>query len=392
MSKRTAGTGTITYRNGRYEAKVSKYDPNTGETVYNKNGYPVRISRSFKTKHEAEAFIAEYNAARNKHLPFISADIPFKEWADTWFTVYKTSGVKPYTIDTAETVLRIHLKPALGNIKLSQLTPVRIQMFYSSLIDAGKSAKTIKNIHTFLNQCLALAVDQGLLISNPCNSVKLPKVKKYQAKPLNKADLIALVKETAQFRDAYDFLTFFTVFTGLRLGEVEGLTWDKIDLDKGTITVDQQLIRTKKHKGGVYHLAPTKTCNTRTFILAPSVMDALKQYKLEQDFKRSLVGDAWENSWNLVFTLDSGRWLSAPTVHKHFKRIASAIGRPDLRFHDLRHSFASFEAEAGVPLAALAKTLGHSNTSVTTQYYIHATSEMDNFCANLTESLIKSVS
>lgn len=392
MAKRTAGTGTITLRNGKYEVKVIKYDPLTGETIYNQNGYPMRVSRSFKTKKEAEDYIAEYRSARNKHVAFNSSDITFNEWSDTWFDVYKNSGVKPYTIDTAETILRIHLIPALGNVKLSHLTPVRIQRFYSSLIDAGKSAKTIKNIHTFLNQCLSLAVDQGLLVSNPCRSVKLPKIQKYHAKPLSKADLAALVKVTSQFRDVFDYLTFFTVFTGLRLGEVQGLTWDKIDLDRGTITVDQQLIRTHKHKGGVYHLAPTKSCNTRTFILAPTIKDMLIQYKLEQDSKREIAGDSWENSWDLVFTSDEGRWLTAPTLHKHFKRIAEAIDRPLLRFHDLRHSFASFAAESGVPLATLAKTLGHANSSVTTQYYIHQTTEIDSYCANITESLIKSAS
>ena len=388
MAKRTAGN--ITYRNGRWEVKVVKYDPYNGETIYTQSGLPARLSKSFNSKKEAELFIADYQLKRVQCKPFTSSVMLLKDWHSTWFDLYKKSGVKPYTIDTAETVFTKHILPALGNIKLCQLTSLHIQRLYSNL---NLAPKTIKNIHSFLNSCLDSAVAHGLLVANPCSRVQLPKARKHTVHPLSKTELSCLVKEVSQFRTVYDYVIYFTVFTGLRMGEVLGLTWDKVDLSSRKITVDQQLIKTSKHAGGVFHLDRTKSDNSRTFLLPRAVLDMLIQYQLFQNQCQYVAGDKWNNDLNLIFTMsDTGKCITPPTLHKHFKRVATKIGRPDLRFHDLRHTFATNAAEAGLSVANLSRVLGHSQTSTTMQYYVHSTDVGDVFCASVTDELIKSIS
>ena len=387
MSKRTAGFGTITYRNGKWEAKVARYNPQTGATEY-KNGNVARLSRSFDTKKEAESFLADY-AYKRKHLkPYSASDMLLKDWVNTWFEFYKPT-VKPYTFDTAETAFRIHIIPALGALKLSQLTTLRIQMFIKELT---LSSKTIKNVYSFLNKCLSSAVDHNLMLSNPCQKVCLPRVGKPKIKPMNKAELKAFIEEVSSFTTVYDYIFYFTVFTGLRMGEVLGLTWDKVDLRSGLITVDQQLIRTQKHAGGIYHLDNTKSDNSRTFTLPINIQDMLKQYQSFQNECQQAANDKWNNELNLVFTMcDTGKWITNPTLHKHFKRVAKKIDRPDLRFHDLRHTYATNMAEAGIQPKTLSSRLGHSDPSFTMQYYVHNTDECDKRCASITDDLIDSL-
>ena len=387
-SKRTSGTGSIVYRNGKWVAQVSKYDPDTGETLYTPNGNAVRLSRSFDSKAEAERFLADYQQKRYNLKPFVSSDMPLQEWLEQWLEDYKHSGVKQSTIDTADNIIRNHLIPNFGKAKLNQLTAFQIKKMYNSYSNT-LSAKSIKNIHWILSMSLAEAVRYSLLIENPCARVKLPRCNKFEAKPLTPSERQLLVKEVRQFRDVYDFIVYFVLFTGLRQGEALGLTWDRVNLLTGEITIDRQLTRTTHYKNSKLELKPTKTNNSRTFLLATSLVDILNKRKLQQIEYADMFGNNQVIEKNLIFTLPNGNHISASSLHKHFKRIVTKIGRPDLRFHDLRHTYATMAAEKGLPPSTLAKILGHSTSAVTMQYYIHKTTEGDVTNANITERLIK---
>ena len=138
--------------------------------------------------------------------------------------------------------------------------------------------------------------------------------------------------------DKYGRLYQVTLFTGLRQGEVLGLTWDCVDFDRCTLYINKQLQKTKK-VGGDYALVPTKNSRGRIVMVAGSVIELLKEEKRWQEQKRELAGSAWDNSWNLVFTNELGRHLCHVTVYKHFKETVKKIGLPEERFHDLRHPY-----------------------------------------------------
>ena len=182
-----------------------------------------------------------------------------------------------------------------------------------------------------------------------------------------------------------------TLFTGLREGEVLGLTWDCIDFQHNAIYINKQLQKTKK-VGGTYCLAPTKNSRNRTILTAPSVMALLRKQKCQQAQMRLLAGEAWNNSWNLVFTNELGGHLCHCTVYKKFKAIVRELGMPEERFHDLRHSFAVASIESGDDIKTVQSNLGHATASFTLDVYGHVSQKMRQQSADRMEEFIQKVS
>ena len=178
------------------------------------------------------------------------------EWLDTWLKTYALYSVKSYTYDAYERSCNIHIKPALGRIRLSALTAPQIQQFYNSLItEKALSPKTVKNIHGVLHRALGQAVKLGMLHSNPTNVCDLPKAHRKEIKPMEQAEITRFLQAIQGTK--YGLVYQITLFTGLREGEVLGLTWDCIDFQHNAIYINKQLQKTKK-VGGTYCLAPTK--------------------------------------------------------------------------------------------------------------------------------------
>ena len=182
-----------------------------------------------------------------------------------------------------------------------------------------------------------------------------------------------------------------TLFTGLREGEVLGLTWDCIDFQHNALYVNKQLQKTQK-VGGQYVLAPTKSGRSRMITVAPSVMDLLKKQKSQQAQMRLLVGQDWKNPWDLVFTNEFGGNLSHFTVYKTFKEIVRSIGLEQERFHDLRHSYAVVSLESGDDIKTVQTNLGHATASFTLDVYGHVSQKMRQQSADRMEQFIQKVS
>ena len=186
----------------------------------------------------------------------------------------------------------------------------------------------------------------------------------------------------------YELVYRVTLFTGMRQGEILGLTWDCIDFQHNAIYINKQLQKTKK-VGGTYCLAPTKN---RTILTAPSVMALLRKQKSQQAQMRLLAGEAWNNSLDLVFTNELGGHLSHFTVYIHFKRIVKELGMPEERFHDLRHSFAVASIESGDDIKTVQSNLGHATASFTLDVYGHVSQKMRQQSADRMEEFIQKVS
>lgn len=385
MAQRNAqGAGTIRKRSdGRWEARFTMgYDPVTGKQIQ-KSVYG-------KTQKEVREKLSKVTAELDEGSYVEPAKQTLGEWLDTWMETYVKYSVKPYTQDCYQRVCDCHIKPALGKVQLSKLTTLQVQKFYNSLQDVeGLCPKTIKNVHGVLHRALKQAVKLGLIPSNPTELCDLPKVHRRELQYLAQDTVSAFLQ--AIKGHFLEILFLVTLFTGMRQGEVLGLTWDCVDFDHNTILINKQLQKTKK-VGGKYVLVSTKNGRSRTVAVAPTVTALLRKQRARQAEMRLMAGPAWDNPWNLVFTNEVGGHLCHRTVIKHYKHIVASIGLPNLRFHDLRHSYAVVSIESGDDIKTLQGNLGHATAAFTLDVYGHVSQRMRQQSAERMEKFIQNVS
>ena len=381
-TRNAQGSGTIRQRkDGRWEARYTTgRDPGTGKQIQ-KSVYGA-------TQQEVRKKMNQATAAIDEGLYREPTKITVGEWMDTWLAEYMLQ-IKPNTLHEYTAQVNNHIKPKLGYISLTGLDAPAIQKFYNGLLRGGMSPKTIKNIHGILHNALRQAVMIGLISFNPSDACALPRVTKKEIKPLEPQEISKLLE--AIKRDRFENVFSIVLFTGLRRGEALGLTWDRINFNKGTISINKQL---QLMRGGnaEYSLISTKNDKTRLIMPAPFVMRLFKAQRASQSKHRLAAGAAWGNKWNLVFTNELGEHLSPVTVSKAFKNAAVNIGRPDMHFHDLRHNYAVLALQAGDDPKTVQETLGHHTAAFTLDVYGHVTEQMKKASADRMESFINEIS
>ena len=385
------GTGTIrkktVNRNGKpYEFWEARYtvgrDPGTGKQI--------QRSISGKTQKEVAQKLKAVLRDLDTGLYTEPSKMTVGQWLDTWLSEYVEPSCKPLTLSTYESRIRTRLKPALGSIKLTELSTTQIQTFCNDLIrKEGLSPKTVKNTHGILHKALAQATDLRYILFNPADPVKLPRIERKEISPLTESEISAFLEE---IKKGEPFARLFTVtlFTGMREGEICGLTWDAVDFRNGTITVKQQLQKGKE-KGADHYLISTKSGKTRTITAAPFVMQVLKEQLFEQRKQHLQMGLAWKNQWNLVFTQEDGGYIPPQSALKHFKKVAERIGRPDARFHDLRHTYAVASLQEGDDVKTVQQNLGHATAAFTLDVYGHVSEKMKQESAARMERFIEKI-
>ena len=391
--KAASGTGTIrkktvtrsgkeyTYWEARYTEGV---DPGTGKQI--------QRSISGKTQKEVAQKLKAATASIDSGTYTAPSKMTVGEWLDIWAKDY-LGGVKPRTVDSYKAAIRTHIKPALGAVKLAELNAHTIQGFYNALGverdgKPGLSPKTVKNVHGVLHGALQQAMAVGYIRFNPAGACVIPRKERLELKPLDEKH-IAVFLETIK---GHRFETLFTVtlFTGMREGETLGLMWESVDIKGGTITIDKQL-QQERDGNKEYRLVSTKNGKGRIITPARAVIDLLKWHRARQAEQRLKAGDLWEDS-GLVFTDELGRHLTSPAVYHSFKRVAASIGRPDARFHDLRHSYAVAAIRSGDDIKTVQGNLGHATAAFTLDVYGHVTEQMKKESAARMDAFIKSVS
>ena len=382
--KNAQGAGSICKRSdGRWEARFTTgFDPATGKQV--------QKSIYGKTQKEVREKLAQITVELDDGTHMDPAKETVAEWMDTWLETYVKYSVKPYTLDAYQRDCNNYIKPALGNVRLSALTAPQIQRFYNSLrTEKNLSPKSVKNIHGVLHRALRQAMKLEMLRSNPTELCDLPKIRRKEIRPMEQNEIQAFLRAIEGSK--YEILYQVTLFTGMRQGEVLGLTWDCVDFKHQTIFVNKQLQKTQK-VGGTYTLVPTKTGRSRIITVAPSVMALLKKQRSQQAQMQLLAGQDWENPWNLVFTKETGGHLSHFMVYRTFKEIVTSIGLDYARFHDLRHSYAVVSIESGDDIKTVQMNLGHATASFTLDVYGHVSQKMRQQSADSMEQFIKKVS
>ena len=349
---------------GRWEGRYTVgFDPKTGKQVQ-KSVYGVN-------QKEVRQKLTQVTAELDEGIYIEPTSMKLGAWLDIWLTDY-TGNLKASTYSVYESHIRFHIKPALGHLPLSNLPPHAIQHFYNELSHAGLSPKTIKNLHGALHKALEQAKKLGYIRTNPLDAVIVPRVEKVQIKTLTDADLVRFLQVIKGQPD--ELIYYVTVFTGLREGEVLGLTWDCVDFETNTLLINKQhtLMRQTKE----YVFTSLKNDKIRALTVADEVMDALRRQQKKQEAWAEAAGSAWSNPDGLVFTNELGRYVSNKTLYNRFKRLMQANSFDELRFHSLRHTFATRLCESGVNIKVIQETLGHKDISTTMDVYAEATKDL----------------
>lgn len=381
-ARNTAGSGSIRQRkDGTWEGRYTVgRNPGTGRQIQ-KSVYG-------KTQQEVAQKLRRATAELDAGVYMEPSRMTVSAWLDEWHRDY-LGGVKASTAAQYEYQIRVHLKPALGAVKLSALTAPMIQRLYNEARQHGLSAKSVRNLHGVLHKALSQAVKLGYLRVNPCLACELPRVERHEIKPLEGdmvADFLQAIKGTAN-----EGLLFVAIFSGLRQGEIIGLTWDCVDFDRGTLTVCKQLRKERVHGGGgEYKFTALKNDKIRVLTPAKAVFDMLRRVQLCQKEYKLKYENAWANPMNLVFTNPSGGHLTSDTVYGNFKRVAKKIGIPSTRFHDLRHTFATLSLQNGDDIKTVSENLGHATVAFTLDVYGHVTEQMKKDSADRMQAFIDS--
>lgn len=292
------------------------------------------------------------------------------EYFDYWYKQSCITKLSPTTYESYKRNIDKYIIKYLGNIRLENLLPLQLQSFYNTLSET-LSNTTIIYIHRIIHSALNQAMKWDLVVRNVADNVEIPKKDKYQATILNNKQVSKLINA---IKDTYIYIpVMIAISTGMRRGEVLGLTWNNIDLEKATLNVVQAVYPTKN---GLTVLPPKTKTSIRKISLPPTLVKILREYK-----KKS-------NSV-YVCTLEDGTLISPSSLNHKFKQILEDNNLPSIRFHDLRHSHASLLLSQGVQAKLISERLGHSNINITMDLYSHIYEATNREVANNFDRFLK---
>ena len=415
-TRAASGAGSIRQRpDGRWEARVTVgNDPGTGK--------PIRRSIYGNTQKEVLTAMRDAQKAIDDGLYIEPTRLTLAQWLDIWQSDYLLSQ-KYGTVKTYKAQIATHIKPALGAVKLTKLTPHIIQGFYNDLLANGRivpkrdkqgkiikkdgvavtetaplNAKTVRNVHGVLTKALSQAVKVGYIARNPCDMVDLPRVEKAQIMPLTDEQVKSYLAAADTDNDYGDILKVI-LFTGLREAEALGLTWDCVDISpesiaagRASLYIDKELQRVNVSALDtlddieVIRRFPSRTslCTTvqilkkpktessvRTVFLPRTVAEMLVAYKADQDNIKEALGDEYTD-YNLVVAGPLGLPTEHTTVNAALNRLIKKNNLPKVVFHSFRHSSITYKLKLnGGDIKAVQGDSGHAQASMVTEQYAH---------------------
>ena len=335
---------------------------------------------SAKKKGEAEKALRRAMADADRGLVFEAGSLTVGKYLkDKWLADIKDT-VRRKTFVQYESVVRCHLAPALGRLKLVSLTPAHVRALYREKLDSGLAPRTVQYIHTTLHKALKQAVMDGFIPRNVTEAVKAPQALRKEIKPLNLTQVKALLS-TAR-GDRLEALYVFAIHTGLRRSEILGLKWTDVDLETGTISVQRSL-----DTNGTFN-PPKRNNSRRTVKLTDQAIEALKAHRPRQNQERLRLGSLWEDH-DLVFPNRIGKPMNADNLyHREFKPLLKKAELSGFTFHSLRHTCATLLCSKNVNPKIVQEMMGHANISQTMDTYSHIMPGMQDAAATALESAL----
>ena len=373
--KRENGEGSIHRRKGG--GWCAQY------TVYTAKGRK-RKTLYGKTRLEVAAKLAKALSDREGGITFDADNLRLGDYLQRWLEDSKKGSVKRVTYEGYARQVRNHLVPTLGRIKLRALTPAHLRGLYREKTDTGLSARTVGYIHTTIHNALEQAVKDGLVPRNVADVVKPPQLCKEEIQPLTPAQTKSFLEAVGGHR--FEALYVLAVTAGPRQGELLGLKWEDIALDRKLLQVKRTLSGTK---GGEPVFSNPKSAKGRRSVkLTARAVEALRKHRERQLEEREEVAGLWQNH-GLVFPTRIGTPMSRHNlVARSFKPLLKRAGLPEIRFHDLRHTCATLMLAVGANPKVAQETLGHANVTITLDTYSHLLPNMQNEVAEKVNELL----
>lgn len=291
------------------------------------------------------------------------------QFLERWLRDSVRRSVRASTFDSYAHLTRKHIIPELGRFRLARLTPAHVQALYTEKLEAGLSPRYVQYMHAVLHRALKQAVRWGLVARNVTEAVDRPRAERKEMRVLTPEQADALLEATRADRLAALYVLAIT--TGMRQGELFGLTWGAIDLEAGRLQVTRQLQYLRGGKGPEL-LAPKTKAARRSLELPQLALEALREHRRRQLEERLALGPVWQDEWDLVFTTEVGTPLHPSNVaRRSFRPLLVRAGLPRIRFHDLRHTAATLLLAGGEHPKVVQERLGHSSIALTLDTYSH---------------------
>jgi integrase len=360
-------------KNGNGEGGISRHKGSglymARYTVHTPTG-PKRKTLYGKTRREVDEKLTKAKADRDTGFVFDADNITLGNYLDRWINDSVRDTVRQRTWERYEQIVRVHIKPALGRVKLKNITPTHARALYREKLDTGLAPRTVNYVHTTLSKALKDAVADGLITRNPASSVKAPRPKKKEIRPLSSEQ--AKVFLEAVRGDRFEAAFVVALHCGLREGEILGLNWSDVDLDAGTL----QVRRTLSEALAGHLFEPPKNGKGRSVKLTARAVEALRNHLTRQIEEIERLGDRYRDQ-GLVFPSQVGTPMNAKNLTaRSFKPLLKRAKLPNIRFHDLRHTFATLMLQNGEHPKVVQEMLGHATIAITMDTYSHVLPNM----------------
>ena len=377
--RRPQGDGTIRKRSdGRWEARIIIGHKNDGSPMY-KSAFAKTQKSALKQLHQLLDLYRDVDLTEECRMTL-------GEWMDKWMDEYMIFTIKENTIKGYRSQIDHQIKPFIGHKQLASLTTADIQKFYNKIKKEGRvhphpihghvlSDSMVRKIHMMLHEAMEVAVRERYIVRNPTDNTTIPKKTTTEKQVLDDSQLNRFLEAIQGEPYWHDFF-YVEVMTGLRRGEICGIKWSDIDFNEGTLCIKRS-VSTKE--GGGVSIGETKTdAGVRTIIMPPSVATLLWK-------KRS---DAI-NEWVFPHYTNPSDPLHPSSAYKKLKTLLKRLELPLLRFHYLRHTFATQATDGGVDPKTLAGILGHTDASFTLDTYTHVTSDMQRGASAIVNNMMQ---
>ncbi len=369
LHRRANGEGTIYPRkDGRWEA-----------AYFTPDGQRHRLLR--KTQDDARQALTAAVQARDKGQVIPTGRGSVIDLLEDWLPGMR-QRIRYPTWRRYRELIDCHIAPALGRISLARLSPIDVQRMVNGILEAGLSPTTAHHAHAVLRRALRDAVAADLVNRNVAAMVKPPPMAFHEMQTLDVEQTRTFLAAAAG--DRWEALWLLAVTSGMRQGELLGLRWSDVDLDRSVLHVTGNLSRGPK---GLEVMQPKTHRSRRPIRLSQATTDALRRHKAGQAAERLQAGAAWEDH-QLVFCRPTGRPLTAAwLVRGRFQPLLKRAGLPLIRFHDLRHTAATLWFRSGVNPKIVQETLGHSRVAITLDTYSHMIPDLQMETARVMDEL-----
>lgn len=377
MSKtkiRGHGEGTLRKRkDGRWEGRLI--------TGYDEKGKPKFRYFYGKRQKDVIAKMDTIKAELNFGTYIEPHKVTFGEWLDLWLDTYKKDNIRPSTYTNYEGQIRLHLRPHLGNILLKDLQTNQIQQLFNWMFREGKSKKgeppagmsrkTIELTRIIASAALDKAVEDDLILKNPCKGTTLPQEEPQEVEPFTREEALRILETV---KDDRLYAIYFLMFgAGLRRGEALGLKWRDINFKESKMHIKRSLREQKDDETGKYLLKfspPKSKKSRRTIPLTPELVAVLKAHKAKQAEEKLFFGEEYHNE-DLVFCKENGERIWPRCFHRHYTDSLKATGVSHKKPHTMRHTFCTLLIEEGEDLRIVQELAGHASLAITAGIYVH---------------------